>query len=71
MHQMRKPWYLQDGGARLAQDRACIAGAFPGLTYQIDEAAGLVFLDGSITLVAECGVPTPIAVRVVFPVDYP
>ena len=71
MHQMCKPWYLQDGGARLTQDRADIVETFPGPTYRIDEATGRVFLDGSITLVAECGVPTPIAVRIVFPADYP
>ncbi len=71
MHQMRKPWYLQDSGARLTQDRAGIAEMFPGLVYRIDEETGRVFLDGSITLVAECGVPTPIAVRVEFPADYP
>ena len=71
MHQKRNPWYLQDDGARLAQDRACIAETFPGLVYRIDEEAGHVFLDGTITLVAECGVPTHLAVRVEFPFDYP
>lgn len=71
MHQMRNTWYLRDGGARLAQDRASIAEAFSDLTYRIDEVAGRVFLDGTITLVAECGVPTPIAIRVEFPLNYP
>jgi hypothetical protein len=68
---MRNLWYLRDGGARLAQDRAAIAEVFSGLSYRIDEAAGRVFLDGVITLVAECGIPTHLAVRVEFPSDYP
>ena len=71
MRQMRKPWYQLDGGPRLAQDRACIAEMFPELSYRIDETAERVFLDGAITLVAECGVPTSISVRVEFPSDYP
>lgn len=71
MRQMRNLWYLRDDGARLAQDRVGIAETFPDLAYRIDEGVGRVFLDGTITLVAECGVPTPIAVRVEFPADYP
>jgi len=55
----------------MVQDRAGIAEMFPGLSYRVDEAAGRVFLDGIITLVAECGVPTSIVVRVEFPSDYP
>ena len=66
-----KAWYQRDGGGRLAQDRERIAAAFPGLSYQIDEQAGRVFLEGTITLVAECGISTPIQVRVEFPDDYP
>jgi len=64
---MRNPWYWQDGGARLARDRLGIAETFPGLAYQIDEAVGHVFLNGTITLVAEYGIPTLLAVRVEFP----
>src|SRR6266567_1096614 len=66
-----KAWYQRDGGERLAQDRERIAAAFPGLSYQIDEQAGRVFLEGTITLLAECGISTPIQVRVEFPDDYP
>ncbi len=71
MHQMRNPWYLRDGGIRLAHDRSAIAEVFPGLSYRIDEVAGRIFLDGTITLVAECGIPTHLAVRVEFPINYP
>jgi len=68
---MHNPWYQRDGGVRLAQDRAGIAEMFPSLSYRIDDAAERVFLAGTITLVAECGVPTSIAVCVEFPSDYP
>lgn len=71
MHPMSNPWYKRDGSARLAQDQASISEMFPGLSYRVDETAGRVFLDGTITLVAECGVPTSIVVRVEFPSDYP
>ncbi len=71
MHQRSNPWYQRDGGARLAQDQASISEMFPGLSYRVDETAGRVFLDGLLTLVAECGVPTSIVVRVEFPSDYP
>jgi SEC-C motif len=71
MHQRNSPWYQRGGGSRLAQDQASIAEMFPGLSYRVDETAGRVFLEGTITLVAECGVPTPIVVRVEFPSDYP
>src|SRR5260370_13799975 len=66
-----KAWYERDGGERLAQDREGIAAAFPGLSYRIDEQAGRVLLEGTIMLAAECGISTPIQVRVEFPDDYP
>jgi SEC-C motif len=55
-----KPWYERDGGERLAQDRERIAAVFPGLSYRIDEQARRVFLEGAITLEADCGIGTPI-----------
>lgn len=65
------PWYKRDGGARLAQDRALISERYPGLVFHIDDQAGRVYLDGELTLLAECGVPTRIRVRVDFPANYP
>ncbi|HZO71030.1 MAG TPA: SEC-C domain-containing protein [Ktedonobacteraceae bacterium] len=72
-HMQTKPksWYELDGGERLAQERERIAVAFPGLLYRIDELAKRVFLEGTITLVAECGIPTTIQLRVEFPNGYP
>jgi hypothetical protein len=66
-----KTWYERDGGERLARDRERIAAAFPGLSYRIDEQARHVFLEGTITLEAECGIGTLIQVRVEFPDNYP
>ena len=70
-HPKPRPWFERDGDRRLRSDQACIAATFPDLMYHIDEAAGGVSLEGSITLLAECGVPTCIPVRVEFPGDYP
>lgn len=66
-----KAWYQRDGGNRLAHDRERIAAAFPSLSYRIDEQGECVFLEGTITLVAECGISTPIQVRIQFPDSYP
>ena len=51
-----KTWYQRDGGVRLSQDRERLIDTFPGLSYYINEQKGCVFLEGTITLVAECGI---------------
>lgn len=66
-----KPWYERDGGNRLEHDRALTAEPYPDLSYRIDSEAGRAFLEGSFTLRTSCGVPTAIALRVVFPYLYP
>jgi hypothetical protein len=66
-----KVWYERDGGTRLAQDRERIAASFPGLAYNLDERTRQVSLYGAITLRADCGIATPIQVRIAFPDDYP
>ena len=66
-----KPWYEQEHGARLKHDQQRLAQTFPGLVYTIDDKARQVTLEGMMTLRAECGVPTEIRVRVVFPANYP
>lgn len=66
-----KVWYEQDRGQRLAQEKELIAVPFPGLAYHIDEQTRQVSLHGTITLLAECGIATPIQLRIVFPDDYP
>jgi hypothetical protein len=65
-------WFEQDEGDRhLARDRALIRLDYPGLKYGLHHSARKVFLDGNITLRAECGIPTLIKTRVIFPDHYP
>ncbi len=66
-----KAWYQGKGGVRLAQDQAQISATYPDLMYHIADEDGQVRLEGTITLLAECGVPKLIPVRVEFPLDYP
>ncbi|MEP7342619.1 MAG: SEC-C metal-binding domain-containing protein [Acidobacteriota bacterium] len=68
----KRRWFEQDDGdERLAQDRALIRRDYPGLKYGLNYADRKVFLDGTITLRAECGIPTRVRTRVVFPDSYP
>ncbi len=65
-------WYESDGGnTRLRQDRKLVAANFPSLRYGLNYRTKLVFLEGGLTLRADCGVPTEILIRLVFPHDYP
>lgn len=66
-----KPWYKRDGGARLEFDRELIAEHYPDLKHKIDDENEIVFLEGFITLRADCGVKTKIDVRIEFPRLYP
>ncbi|HYU73784.1 MAG TPA: SEC-C metal-binding domain-containing protein [Ktedonobacteraceae bacterium] len=66
-----KPWYERDGGKRLAQDQQCVAEVYPDLIYHIDTQTGCVSVEGKITLLAACGIPTSISVHLEFPDDYP
>lgn len=66
-----KRWYEGEGRSRLIHDRKLLADAYPDLRYVIDGTTGQVYIVGLITIVAECGVPTEIAVRIDFPADYP
>ena len=65
-----KPWYEANAGARLERDRSIAAQIVPGLEFRIDHARKLAFLEGEL-VITECGIPTPIAVRIEFPPDYP
>jgi hypothetical protein len=64
-------WYERDDGARLDQDQALIAEHYPELHFQVDHEKSRVEIDGLLRLVADCGITTPIHVRLVFPDDYP
>jgi len=64
-------WYERDGGLRLAHDRALLNRLHPQLSYGVDPETGLVCLRGSLEYRLACNVPTRVAVRIVFPPDYP
>jgi len=66
-----KPWYERDGGQRLKADRKLVAECYPGLEFRIDRSDERVSLEGKIILLAECGIPTEISTRVIFPRLYP
>ena len=68
----RLRWFERDEGAeRLAHDRALIRQDYPDMKYGLNFPNKRVFLKGTITLRAECGVPTRIKIRVNFPDVYP
>jgi hypothetical protein len=68
----RPRWFERDEGAeRLGQDRALIRHDYPDLKYGLNFRGRVVFLDGTLTLKAECGIPTRIKTRIIFPDDYP
>ena len=66
-----RPWYERDDGARLAFDRRLVAEHYPELSFRVDHETRRVELEGLIRLVADCGIATPIGVRLIFPDDYP
>lgn len=66
-----KRWYEGEGYNRLIHDRQLLAANYPTLSQHIDNVRGQVHVEGIIRLIAECGVPTDIAVRLEFPWSYP
>jgi hypothetical protein len=68
----RTRWFERDeGDARLKQDRALIRHDYPDLKFGMNWRLKKIFLDGTITLRAECGIPTRIRTRVLFDNYYP
>lgn len=66
-----KPWFERRGGRELLADRALVAEHYPDLAFRVEPDSGLMCLAGNITLRADCGVPTEILIRIVFPMGYP
>lgn len=66
-----KPWFERRNGRELLAERALVEENYPDLAFRVEPDFGLMCLVGNITLQADCGVPTKIAVRIVFPTDYP
>ena len=68
----RTRWFERDeGDERLKRDRALIRHDYPDLKYGLNHRSKTVFLDGTITLRAECRIPTRIKTRVLFGDSYP
>ena len=67
----RKAWFEREGGVLLCAERALVERDYPGLAFHVDAGSGRMHLIGAITLLSDCGVATPISVRVEFPFDYP
>ena len=65
-------WFERDeGDQRLQQDRALIRYDYPGLRFGMNWRRKEIFLYGTITLRAECRIPTHIPTRVIFSDAYP
>lgn len=68
----RNRWFeCDEGDERLKRDRELIRVAYPDLKYGLNYRLKTIFLDGTITLRAECGIPTRIKTRVIFSDSYP
>jgi hypothetical protein len=68
----RTRWFERDDGdARLKRDRELIRHHYPDLKYGLNHRSKQVFLDGTITLRAECGIRTHIKTRITFGDSYP
>lgn len=70
-HTASKPWYRANSGTRFDSDRVIVAELIPTLQFRVDEQLHVVFLEGSMEFVAECGLPRSIIARIEFPRDYP
>jgi hypothetical protein len=68
----KKRWFVSDeGDERLRRDRELIRKNYSDLKYKLNHRLKTIFLDGTITLRAECRIPTRIRTRVTFPDSYP
>ncbi len=66
-----KPWFERDGGVLFRKEQALVEQNYPGLMFAVDPMTSHMQLKGTITLLSECGVTTPLSVRIEFPADYP
>jgi hypothetical protein len=66
-----KAWFERSDGNVLRAEEALVKGFYPGLRFQLDADGRRINLEGNFVLQTDCGVATSIAIRVVFPRDYP
>jgi hypothetical protein len=66
-----KSWFERSEGLLLQQQQVLVKAHYPGLTFQADSESGRMLLEGDFVLNADCGIPTPIRIRIRFPSNYP
>jgi hypothetical protein len=66
-----KAWFERSVGQVLRAEEALATESYPGLRFRLDTDTGRMNLEGDFVLQTDCGVTTSIAIRVVFPRDYP
>jgi hypothetical protein len=66
-----KAWFERSDGQVLRAEEALAKEFYPGLRFRLDADAGRMNLEGDFVLRTDCGVSTSIAIRLVFPRDYP
>lgn len=64
-----KAWFERFGGSVLRAEQALVKESYPDLRFRLN--AGTINLEGDFVLQTDCGIATAIALRVVFPWDYP
>jgi len=67
----RKAWFERSDRSVLRAEEALVKEFYPGLRFRLDADAGRMNLEGDFVLQTDCGVSTSIAIRLVFPEDYP
>ena len=66
-----KAWFERSDGRVLRAEEALVKEFYPGLRFRLDANVGRMNLEGDFVLQTDCGVSTSIAIRLVFPRNYP
>ncbi len=66
-----KAWFERSDGHVLRAEEALVREFYPGLRFRLDADDGRMNLEGDFVLQTDCGITNSIAIRVVFPRNYP
>ncbi len=66
-----KAWFERSDGHVLRAEEALVKEFYPSLRFRPDADGGRMNLEGDFVLQTECGVSTSIAIRLLFPRNYP
>jgi hypothetical protein len=66
-----KAWFERSDEQVLRAEEALVKEFYPDLRFRLDAETGRMNLEGDFVLQTECSVTTSIAIRVVFPGNYP